>query len=747
MVIAMRLILFAIFCVAIDPAAAQDRQIQNLRAFTKLYGYTKYFHPSDAASRIDWDRFAIYGCERVKNAKSNSELKTVLEELFHPIGPTVQVFPSDESPEPVLSTGSKNNERVVAWQHLGVGIGGSKRYKSIRTNRENIVANEGAGFGTVTQAAGAAAYRGKKIRLTAYVRTNVSGGVNQGQLWLRVDRENKQMGFFDNMSDRPIKSDEWREYELSGTVADDATQIVFGCFLKGTGQVWTDEFNLQVEPANGVWESIQINNPGFELAVNGKPSMWVAASPGYTYKITDDNPYKGASSLLIENTSILFEEIPEIGEMINKELCEGLSCRVPLALPADDEEAHGTGSKEALDALSLRLDQVAVQQLTADNEAVRLADIVIAWNIFQNFYPYFDVVATDWDAALTQLFEEALADQNEEDFYDTLRKMISMIHDGHGYVYHKLQEEQAGFPFLIDWIESKAVVVFSKEGSGFHIGDIVESIDGVPADKVLAEEEKFISGSPQWRRVNALHRFGHGLEGTTAKVLIKRKDQTLEIEAARDNKEFLTEPAKVGIEEIEEGIFYVNLYKTEMPEITARIEELANAKGVIFDLRGYPKGNHEVISHLLTESDTSSAWMRVPHIIYPDRENISGYSNHGWFLPAKKPHIKGKVVFITDGRAISYAESYMSFIEHYQLADIVGQPTAGTNGNVNAFDLPGGFRVSWTGMKVVKHDGSQHHLVGILPTVPAERTVQGVLEGRDEFLEKALEILEGNSYD
>ena len=104
--------------------------------------------------------------------------------------------------------------------------------------------------------------------------------------------------------------------------------------------------------------------------------------------------------------------------------------------------------------------------------------------------------------------------------------------------------------------------------------------------------------------------------------------------------------------------------------------------------------------------------------------------------------LDGKVVFITDGRAISYAESFMGFIEYYRLAEIVGQPTAGTNGNVNFFNLPGGFRVTWTGMKVVKHDGSQHHLIGIQPTVPVHRTIRGVQEERDEFLEKAIEIIQ-----
>ena len=97
--------------------------------------------------------------------------------------------------------------------------------------------------------------------------------------------------------------------------------------------------------------------------------------------------------------------------------------------------------------------------------------------------------------------------------------------------------------------------------------------------------------------------------------------------------------------------------------------------------------------------------------------------------------------FLTDGRAISYGETCLGIIEHYKLAAIVGSPTAGTNGNVNPFTLPGGYRVFWTGMKVLKHDGSRHHGVGIQPTVPVARTIKGVAQGRDEVLERALEVV------
>jgi C-terminal processing protease CtpA/Prc len=96
---------------------------------------------------------------------------------------------------------------------------------------------------------------------------------------------------------------------------------------------------------------------------------------------------------------------------------------------------------------------------------------------------------------------------------------------------------------------------------------------------------------------------------------------------------------------------------------------------------------------------------------------------------------------MTDGRAISYAETYLGIIEHYKLAEIVGGPTAGTNGNVNPFSLPGGYQVTWTGMKVLKHDGSRHHGVGIQPTVPASRTIRGITAGRDEVLERAVAVV------
>ena len=120
---------------------------------------------------------------------------------------------------------------------------------------------------------------------------------------------------------------------------------------------------------------------------------------------------------------------------------------------------------------------------------------------------------------------------------------------------------------------------------------------------------------------------------------------------------------------------------------------------------------------------------------------IFTFSN--WSIRPRQPRLTSNIAYIIDGRAISYAETWMGVVEHYRVAEIVGQPTAGTNGNVNPFTVPSGYRISWTGMKVLKHDGSQHHGVGILPTIPFERTLEGVRQGRDELLERAVQAVGG----
>jgi C-terminal processing protease CtpA/Prc len=733
-----------------------SREIQNLRAFAKVYGYVRFFHPSDEASSIDWDRFAVHGVTEVREAASTEELRASLERLFDPLAPTLQVFPTGETPEPVPPPDDLADLRVVAWQHYGFGMSGQASiYQSKRTGRVALLAS-GASVGTLVQSIAAEAYRGRRLKLAASVRAEVTGGGNQGQMWLRVDRMDGRMGFTDNMDDRPIRSPEWQRYEIEGEAAEDANRIYFGCSLRGKGRVWVDDMELMMADDDGRWRAIKIDNSGFEEGdADGEPIGWRTRGMGYRFQLTEEEPDGGLRSVVIEDEPIeltedLFEAHPAVGEFVEAVIGGGLSVRVPLALYGSETETWPRGDVGAMKDLRANLDSVAIDSLTADDVTVRLADIVIAWNVFQHFYPYFEVVDVDWDAQLTQSLRRSLADESAEEFFFTLSELVANLQDGHGRVFHKDYSPKAGLPLLLEWVEGQ-VVVTASSNERITPGDVVERIDGVAAQEAVIEAERYISGSPQWKRWRAMRAIGAGDEGSTAELVIRRGDETLAVEIprrpVRQRSDMPTEPRPESIEELEPGIFYVDLSRAEIAEIDEKMDEIAAARGVVFDLRGYPNGTHKVISHLLDEPDTTDDWMRVAQIIHPDHVEPAGFREIGWNMKPLEPHIEAKVVFMTDGRAISYAESVMGFIEGYRLAEIVGQPTAGANGNVVAIELPGGFRVMWTGMKVVKHDGSQQHLVGILPTVPAERTIAGVREGRDEVLERALEISQSGEYE
>ena len=191
------------------------------------------------------------------------------------------------------------------------------------------------------------------------------------------------------------------------------------------------------------------------------------------------------------------------------------------------------------------------------------------------------------------------------------------------------------------------------------------------------------------------------------------------------------------------GIWYVDLTRARMPEIKPILEKLAGATGVVFDVRGYPTdAGAQILPYLLGTSE-ADRWMHVNKIIGPFGES-AGWQSVGWNITPQSPRVGGKIVFLTDGRAISYAESVMGYVADRKLGTIVGSATAGANGNVAVFVVPGGFRIGFTGMRVTGHDGqAPHHLVGIKPDMPIAPTIAGLRAGRDEVLDRALSAIRG----
>lgn len=697
--------------VAVDEATA-------LASFARLYGYLRFFHPTDAAADTDWDAFAVEGARAVLAVESQGELQRTLEELVAPIGVGVQIYASAAPPPPVALSGEGSS---VAWQHLGYGFGTlHSAYDSLRTERELERRVAGLDWAPIVGSVDAEELRGKTLRLRARVRVE---GEGQAQLWLRVDRPEGEMGFFDNMGDRPIRSAAWSVPTIEGPVAEDATNIAIGGIVSGSASAYFDDFALEVVDGEGV-EPLELANPSFASA---SLEGWRATGENYEYDLVAD---QGDQVLRIQPkyevlSGPLFEAEPSPGERVELELGAGLSVRLPLSLPESLATTLGAAEGPARDDAE-----------DTGDPAVRAAAVIVGWNVLHHFYPYFDTITEDWDAALDEALAEVLAVEEPEAVQRVLERMLAKLHDGHGSVRGPRDLSRA--PISFARVEGKVVVIAAAEGTELEPGDELLSVGGVEIEQALREAATWTSGSPQWIDVRLLRWGGIsiGPEGEPVELVLRRGQVELERSVKRQLG-WMPAPTQPAIERFEDEVMYVDLSRAPWPDIEARLDELAAAPGVVFDLRGYPNSNHQILEHLVEEGD-STKWMFVPEILYPEQAPVA-WQSHGWDIPSVEPHIGGKVAFLTDARAISYAESVMGLVEGLGLGEIIGSPTAGANGNVNPFEVPGGFTIVFTGMKVTRLDGRQHHIIGVEPTIPATPTLAGLRAGRDELLELALD--------
>ncbi|MGD0776542.1 MAG: S41 family peptidase [Candidatus Solibacter sp.] len=548
-----------------------DAGLRNLTAYARLWGIVRFFHPSDEAAAVDWNRFTIEGVRKVEGAETPAGLAAALQAVFAPVAPTIRVF-TGEDPKPDAALSPAGSVEVIRWHN------------------------------------------------------------------------------------------------------------------KGFGQPSQNQMNIY-----------------YSRRVTAPRETWKAA------------------------------------DVFRLDLGQSVTALVPLALFKDQNGTlpHGEKPIEARPP-------IPAAAFSANDRATRIADVVIAWNVFRHFYPYFDVdpARTPWDYILPAALKEAARVKDEVEFHRTLLKMVAELEDGHGRVTFAGVKPQARARVMAAWIENKYIVTASAVEQ-LKPGDEIVAINGKPAGTVLDEMEKLISGaSPQWKRSRSTAEALQGPRGEKLALTVRAYPgaATQEIAVPCDSTSSLppdARPAK-AVAELEPGIWYVDLTRAADKDFDDALPGLALAKGIVFDMRGYPRVSAAWFSHVSRTPLDSAQW----HVPLVDRPGEMTFERSpGWNLQPKAPYLAAKKVFLTNGGAISYAESTMGIVEHYKLGEILGETTAGTNGNVNPFALPGGYTVTWTGMKVLKHDGSRHHGLGIRPTVPVSRTQAGVAQGRDELLERGIAVL------
>jgi hypothetical protein len=734
-------VLVLLLLAAGSPEARQaplaDRELDHVAAFARLYGVVRYFFPSDAAAELDWQQFAIVGVTRVRRAENVTALRSTLEQLFRPLGPGIEIGTKPRSP----AVGEPDT-RLVAWRYLGPSLESATAnpYRRKRTNRAAAAGSAIDGFVTVMQTVPADAFRGRTIRLRGRVRaaaTDPSGGA---ALWLRVDRGDAGMGFFDNMANRPIRDAEWRTYSIEGDVAGDATAIAFGVMASGGVAADFDDISLDAGDPNAAdrWGPIPIKDAGFELG-STVGAGWHRAGSSATAEVARlrDGAPEGKQFLRLgppsstpPDANELFEDVPpRTGDYADVDLGLGLAARVPLSLTDADARA---GQRPHAPAVGAPADAAL---------NTRLADVVVAWNVFRHFYPYWTEAAVDWDARLRPQLAGAGRASSREEHRNALRRLVADARDGHGGVIDVREARpQAFLPIRLRALAGDAVVIAS-DASEVPVGAVILSIDGVDARARLTELAALASGTPQWKQVRAVQELTMCAPGAPVSIVFDdgsgRRPATLTCRAQQPSHEKRPDP--VG--RLEDGIWYVDLTRAKFQQIQAAMSSLKTAAAVVFDVRGYPTDAGARMLPYLIDGAENDRWMHVAKVVGPFGR-IAGWQSVGWNVQPSPERLAAKSIFLTDARAISYAESVMGYIGDRKLAAIVGSTTAGTNGNVTVFTVPGGFRIAFTGMRVTRHDGrSSFHLAGVKPDVEVEPTIAGIRAGRDEVLERAVALV------
>ncbi|RDC54090.1 hypothetical protein DU508_23335 [Pedobacter chinensis] len=710
------------------------QQIRNLTAFSKLYGYVQYFHPSDEASKIEWQSFAIYGSQKMLQVKDDQELISTLKKLFLPIAPTIKIFSKENLVFDIndITPQSLEGYLPIYWQHIGLKLPYYDNiYNSIRINRFNPISEDRikqSAF-AVTSTIDVTRFKGKKFILSINVGSDIKNLVLKPYL-----------GKLNLVKDSVVSNNE-KNYVFEGE---------FDAKL--------ELFTVAIESHINTGGSLNVSKIALKVIVEGKELNIPVVEKVVALNQLDPKIDKRIILFFKEQgDEKLFDKELKIGEFIAQSLVHGIKCIIPLALYGNKNNTYPAVNIDHVNEIINRSydswpkDDKGKFRINGSDLLIRLADLIILNNALIHSYPYWDDVSQGhgkiWNAAIYSAF----SDKTDQDFLKTLKLIGNSLNDGHMFIdlHGDSNKNTATLPLIFDFAEGKIIVkkvLDSGLNEKIKAGDELVQIDGKNSFDILRSNDSLYSGSTQWKQSKSILSIAKGKKDEIAHLCLKRGKQTFLINLFRTYpyNEYISGSDRNNRgpnEWISNEIFYINLNKTTTE---AHMAEISKAKSVIVDMRGYLNEDTETfLSHLTDKKLTANSGMFTPQILYPDYQNVS-YTTGFYDIEPTLPLVKAKIFLLSDATGQSATESFLSAYKQFKVATIVGQPSSGTNGNINLISMPGGYRYFYSGMLVKNPDGSKHHLKGVMPDVIVKNTIAGLKNGKDEILEEAIRLAKEN---
>ena len=283
--------------------------------------------------------------------------------------------------------------------------------------------------------------------------------------------------------------------------------------------------------------------------------------------------------------------------------------------------------------------------------------------------------------------------------------------------------------YMVQDTEANKIMVLSPikgspaEKAGLQPGDYIIAVDGVTyTGEQMTEASNKIKGEA----------------GTTVKLQIQRKDETLDIELTREN----IKVNPVEGEVLENNIGYIEFSSFDdgtAEEFKTKFEELQGKgiKSLIIDLRNNGGGivdeALEIANYILDKDSV---------ILYEVDKN----NNETVEKTTDDPIINMPIVILTNENTASSSEILAGALKDHKKATIVGEKTYGKGVIQRLLTLPDGSGLKITSEKYLTPNRTEINKVGIEPDEKVElpETVTNILnveKNEDTQLQKAIEIL------
>jgi hypothetical protein len=401
-------------------------------------------------------------------------------------------------------------------------------------------------------------------------------------------------------------------------------------------------------------------------------------------------------------------------------------------LPTPNPPAHREGRGELPEPTAWTGD--------AEDRATRLAAVCLAWAAPQHFHPCLEPLRTAWAEALAPALRQAASDRSRAELLTTLRRLNATLKDGHGQVC--VVEDQDWAPALsLVLVDGKPLVRAVDPTAASPIGGSeILAVDGEPVSRILDRLRSETSAPSQgWLEARLQRDLLRGPSGTWIRISYQtpqggRGECRLERSMLPGQMRQLGLPEPVV--ELKTGIWYLDLDRLDQAAFEAWLARAASPKGVIFDLRGYPRMAPVFLQHLL-RGPVPGVPTEVPLVTLPDGLGWGWDGSDRAVLEPLSPLLAAKVIFLADGGSASAAESSLATVREYHLGEILGERTAGANGQFARIELPCGMNMTFTGMQVQNYDGTPFNGVGITPDHRVGQTRRGLEAGIDELIIQA----------